>query len=238
MGKKIGVVVPFDFEGDREYWQYVGMDSSLHLARTEYIPGPVTVDLVRRVGDLGDLARAVDSIKAIKPDVVAFACTSASFVDGREGEKRLRACMEASGAPKAITTSGAILAALMKVGARKVAIATPYVPEIGERLVGFLESAGYEVLANTHMGTTNGSDIAGTLPRDIEDLAVRAMRPGTEALVISCTGLRTFDVIPTLEARLGVPVLTANQVTLWAALKAAGAAFPDLPQRLFLPVAD
>ena len=52
-------------------------------------------------------------------------------------------------------------------------------------------------------------------------------------MFLSCTNLRTFDALPALEARYGIPVLSANQVTMWAALQAAGAALPSLPQRLF-----
>lgn len=233
MTSSIGVIVPFDFECDHEYWRYAPDSVSLHFARTEYLEGPVTVDLVRRVGDLDDLRRTVGSLRAIRPDVVAFACTSASFVDGKAGEARLRDRMTSAGASKAVTTSGAILAALAQLGARDVVVATPYVPEVGKRLVTFLESAGLRVLGNIHMGATNGADIGNKSPEEIEVLAVDAMRPGAEALVLSCTGLRTFEVIPTLESRLGIPVLTANQVTMWAALKAARAPLPSVPQVLF-----
>ena len=46
--------------------------------------------------------------------------------------------------------------------------------------------------------------------------------PDAEALFISCTNLPTYDLIEGLEAVLGKPVLTANQVTMWAALRALG----------------
>jgi maleate isomerase len=47
-------------------------------------------------------------------------------------------------------------------------------------------------------------------------------RPDAEAVFISCTNLPTYDVIAPLEAELGKPVLTANQVTMWSALTLAG----------------
>jgi GNAT superfamily N-acetyltransferase len=53
--------------------------------------------------------------------------------------------------------------------------------------------------------------------------AVRAAdRPEAEAVFISCTNLSTYDVIAPLERLLGKPVITANQVTMWAALRAVG----------------
>ena len=45
---------------------------------------------------------------------------------------------------------------------------------------------------------------------------------GGDAVFVSCTNLSTYDVIAPLEAELGRPVLTANQVTMWAALVEAG----------------
>ena len=51
-------------------------------------------------------------------------------------------------------------------------------------------------------------------------------------MFVSCTNLPTYDVIAPLERELGKPVLTANQVTMWAALRVAGAAAVGPGQRL------
>ena len=75
--------------------------------------------------------------------------------------------------------------------------------------------------------------IADVAADEVEHLAAGAFVPEAEAIFLSCTNLRTFDELPRLEARYGVPVLSANQVTMWAALRAAGASLPDVPQRLF-----
>jgi maleate isomerase len=58
------------------------------------------------------------------------------------------------------------------------------------------------------------------------DETVRLVREAdcsdAEAVFVSCTNLATYDVIAPLEAELGKPVLTANQVTMWAMLEAIG----------------
>jgi len=58
------------------------------------------------------------------------------------------------------------------------------------------------------------------------DVTARLVRdtdcPDAEAVFISCTNLPTYDVIAPLEAALGKPVLTANQVTMWSALTVTG----------------
>ncbi len=43
-----------------------------------------------------------------------------------------------------------------------------------------------------------------------------------DALFLSCTNLPTFGLLGELERRFGMPVLSANQVTMWAAMRAAG----------------
>nr|MBA3251536.1 Asp/Glu racemase [Geodermatophilaceae bacterium] len=56
--------------------------------------------------------------------------------------------------------------------------------------------------------------------------------PEAEAVFVSCTNLPTYDVIAPLEAELGKPVLTANQVTLWSALRLVGTHAVGEGQRL------
>jgi len=71
----------------------------------------------------------------------------------------------------------------------------------------------------------------------VVDMAHRAVAAGAEALFISCTNLPTYDVIPQLEAELRLPVLSANQVTMWAALRRMGAEAVGPYQALLDPTA-
>jgi len=47
---------------------------------------------------------------------------------------------------------------------------------------------------------------------------------GGDALVLSCTDLPTLEIHQALEETLGRPVVSSNQATFWAALRAAGVA--------------
>jgi maleate isomerase len=87
-------------------------------------------------------------------------------------------------------------------------------------LNAFLAEAGVAVTATRNMGLTGR---IWTVPYDVTaDLVRTTARAGGDAVFVSCTNLPTFDVIADLEAELGRPVLTANQVTMWAALGDAG----------------
>lgn len=60
-----------------------------------------------------------------------------------------------------------------------------------------------------------------------------AYRTSADALFISCTNVATYDLIGPPETHVRKPVLTANQVTMWAALDMAG--LPENPWGRWLP---
>jgi maleate isomerase len=216
----IGVVVPYDFALDRELWRWVPDDISLHLTRMPYVPLAATMEMAIHVSDPALVANGAAEVKAVSPLVTAYACTSGSFVGGLAGETALVAAMTEAGAPAAVTTSGALLTALRHLDITRIATATPYTADITAGLSGFLAEAGFDVVAASGLGLT--SDIR-TVPYDVTAQLVRDTDcPGAEAVFISCTNLPTYDVIAPLEAELGKPVLTANQVTMWSALTVAG----------------
>ena len=216
----IGVVAPFDFALDRELWRWTPDEVSLHLTRTPYVPVEVSLDLARLVSEHETLGDAVRTLNAIAPEVVAYACTSGSFVGGVAGERAMCAAMTRAGAMPSVTTSGALLDALEELGVRRVALVTPYTVSVTRALEGYLAEAGITVTGRAYMGLTR--HIWKVPYREVADMARKAVRAPADALFISCTNLPTYDVIPQLEAELRIPVLSANQVTMWAALRHLG----------------
>ena len=141
--------------------------------------------------------------------------------------------MVSAGARRAVTTSGALLRAVEALGIGSLAVVAPYPDEVGERLVAFLAEAGIEVTGSSNMGLTGR---IWEVPDDVTAELVRSTaKAGGDAVFVSCTNLPTYDVIASLEDELDRPVLTANQVTMWAALLEAGvdADEVDTRQRLF-----
>ena len=128
--------------------------------------------------------------------------------------------MTDAGAPAAVTTSGALLEALAHLEVRRIATVTPYVAELTVGLTTYLAEAGVDVVAGAGLGLT--SDI-WTVPYDVTAGLVRDTdTDDAQGVFISCTNLPTYDVIVALERELNKPVLTANQVTMWAALRVLG----------------
>lgn len=226
----VGIVVPHDMALDRELWRWAPDDVSLHLTRTPHIGAEVTVDMVAKISETSIVARGVRDLITTESAVYAYACTSGSFLRGLSGEHALVAAMTAAGAPAAVTTSGALLAALGCLGVGRVAIATPYHPSMTVLLDAFLVEAGFTLSGSAHLGLTR--DIWKVDYATTAELIRSADHPSAEAIVVSCTNLPTYELIEPLETELGKPVVTANQATMWASLRVVGRAGVGTGQRL------
>ena len=227
----VGVVVPYDFALDREMWRWAPPDVDLFVTRTRHLPLRAGLEMAERIGVDEALRTGTADVLAAEPDVVLYLCTSGSFVRGVGGERHMREVMLAAGAPAAVTTSGALLDALAHVGARTVSVVSPYLPALAARLDAFLAEAGVGVVA--HRGLALDEHIFRVPCTTVRDLVRATAGDPADAVFVSCTNLACYDVIAGLEAELGRPVLTANQVSLWAAVRRAGAAVPHNGQRLF-----
>jgi maleate isomerase len=110
---------------------------------------------------------------------------------------------------------------LRVLGAGRIACVDPpwfdtQLSDLGRR---YYESAGFEVLYAAPCGLP--SDQASITPDDLHAWVIEHTPAEAEAIVIGGNGLRSVGVITALEEDLDRPVLTANQVLLWAAFRIA-----------------
>lgn len=217
---RLAIVVPHDMVLDHELWRWTPDDVSLHVTRTRHTTAAVTMQMVAAISDVRLVAAAVEDLSVTESAVFAYACTSGSFVRGVAGERELVEAMCSAGAPAAVTTSGALVQALRALAVRTVAVATPYDEAITDSLAAFLTEVGIAVSATARLGLTH--DIWKQPYAVTRDLIRSADHPEAQVVVVSCTNLPTYDLIAPLELELGKPVITANQATMWAALRAAG----------------
>lgn len=190
----------------------------VHFARVP-IPDSITVaSLTAQADHLGPAARTLLPDGSL--DVVCYACTSGSLV---LGETRVTGELH-KGAPKAKATSliAAALAALRAVGARRVAVATPYLDEINAREAAYMEEAGFDIVRIEGLNIERDSDMVRLRPDFLEDFAISVDCPEADALFLSCGALRTLGIVDGLEKRLGKPVICSNQAMMWHCLRLAG----------------
>lgn len=217
----IGVIVPFDFGLDWEYWGYLPPSVSLYFTRTPHLRKPVGLELAREVGRPAMVRRATMTLMALDPAVVVYACASGSFIRGVQGDEEIRQAIRDGGARRAVTASGAMLEAFRACDVRRIAVATPYTKSLSLRLGGFLNQAGLDMVSLVYLGLKTG--IVNVSRSTIANLIRGANRPDADAVFLSCTGLRTLGIVAELEEEIGKPIFQSNQVTLWQALKDSAA---------------
>lgn len=198
-------------------WRWLPDDVDIFITRTPFIDHEVTVEFAQEASDGPAISRATRDVTAGPATTVAYACTSGSFVGGRDGEKKITEAMLASGAEQALTTSGALVEALESLGVSRVVVATPYIAELSQKLSAFLAEHQITAINNVSLGLS--TKISQVLYERTAEMIRAADRSDAEAIVISCTNLPTYDLLAPLERELGKPVISANQATLWAALR-------------------
>lgn len=221
---RIGLLLPAtNSTVEMEFHRAVPAAVSVHAARC-----PLRDDGVDRIQAILEMSTeavaAATRVAAVRPGVIAWACTAGSFLKGLGHDRELIAQMHAATGIPALTTSTAVVNALRCLGVRRVAVTTPYIREIDELERQFLENSvdGLEITDMHGLGILGAYDKGLLAPETAYEAARRVDSPQAECIFISCTAWRTFEVIETLEKELGKPVVTSNQATLWAALDVLG----------------
>ncbi|MFR9673799.1 decarboxylase [Streptomyces sp. TR06-5] len=196
-----------------------GADVRLPLVHTDIGEDAHRVDALLEMGSARRLADRVEEVAGHGAEAVVWSCTSASFVFGREGaQQQVRELSATAGLP-ASSTSFAFAHAVQELDARRVAVAATYPADVAELFAAFLKAAGAEVVAMRGSGIITAAEV-GTWGRDeVLALARSGDHPDAEAVLLPDTALHSAAWLPDLEAALGKPVLTANQVTVWEGLR-------------------
>jgi len=197
---------------------------SIHVART----GGYDVDAIpdehqmRRYSET-PFEEAVDSLRACRPDVLLYGCTSATLAQGPGFDAELRRRIEVRVAAPAVTAASAVIEALEDLGVERIAFSSPYVSSLNDCAVSFIEAFGIRCVGRADTAVPLGNDeVAALTPEDVTVLAREADCPQAEAIVLSCTDMRAAEAVPAIEARLGKPVVTSNQAMMYVALKRLG----------------
>jgi maleate isomerase len=139
---------------------------------------------------------------------------------GFEGEQRIISAMASATGRRATSTASALVEALHAVDAQRLALISPYTSN--EHEVTFLHSAGFDVVRDRPIALAGSDAFVSTPSSYWVDVAEQEADAEVDAYLMSCTNIRSIEVIEDLERRLGRPVVTSNQATLWYCLRACG----------------
>ena len=169
------------------------------------------------------LAAGTHALRDASPDAVMWACTSGSFAYGWAGAHDQAAQLATAASIPASSTSLAFVDALRSMSITRVAIAATYPADVAALFEEFLRAADVDVVRVSSHDIFTAAEV-GTITDDrLLDIASAGDAPEAHAVLLPDTAFHTADHLEALDARVGKPVLTANQVTVWQALRLVGA---------------
>ncbi len=160
-------------------------------------------------------------LPGIPLDVVAYGCTSGAMMIG-DDQVAARIHEARPGVACTSPMKGA-LAAFATLGAKRVALLTPYLDEINQTMRRHIEAHGVSVPV---MGSFNEPDdrkVGRINPASVKEAALElGSSDQVDAVFVACTALRVVEIAAELEAELGKPVTSSNHAMAWHCLRLAG----------------
>jgi maleate isomerase len=162
-----------------------------------------------------DLPRAAELIRTTAPDIVVFGCTSAGSLGASSHDAGIRNMLAKATGAKAVTVLEAVFDRLRSIQPRKLAVFTPYVEDLTASVARSLAEAGFPPIQSAGMGIQANLDIGKVTPVEIVRFVTDQMRGiAPDCIFLSCTNWQAIEAIASLEATLGVPVISSNQAAL------------------------
>lgn len=149
-------------------------------------------------------------------DLIAYACASTGYARGARGDKEFMTQLSGRSSRPCFSAAHAGVEAMRARGAKRIALLTPYPPDIHQLVAPYYAAHGIEVVDDATLDIPDIDAVGGTSPELIRQ-AVLGLRHDVDAIGILATDLPTLAIHAELEAELGIPVITTNQAIAWYA---------------------
>jgi maleate isomerase len=218
---RIGLIVlATDHTIEAEWRQVIRLPgAAVYESRILNAPEINPTTLAAMEKDLGKAASLI--LPGTKLDVIGYGCTSASVVLGEETvTKRIQEARPGVAVTNPIT---AAIAGMKKLGAKRIALLTPYIEEVNQRFRGYIEARGLDVTVMGSFNHENDNEVARIDTASIRDAMIELGRePAVDGIFVSCTSLRVADIAEEVERATGKPVTSSNLALAWHCLRLAG----------------
>jgi len=216
MSWRIGLLIPSsNTVMEVDFVRNLAHDTTVHTGRMYMVE--TTVAGEERMLDEFAMP-AAEAVGTALPHVVVFGCTSAGALRGKQYDAEL--CKRIGSVTNATPVSviASVNQALRDTRASRVAVITPYVDELNQRIKASVEAEGIEVTSMHGMGITKNFDIAQVTPDEIVDFVRQRIgaRVNAEALFISCTNFNAMSALSALRMIYEVPMVTSNLAAIQA----------------------
>lgn len=175
-----------------------------------------------------DSDRCALELSDARVDVLGYACLVAIMSMGRGyhrvSEARLHGRTVENGGPAPVVTSaGALIHGLGKLGAKKIAVIAPYMKPLTELVVDYIEHEGFEVLDCISLEIPDNLEVGARDPNALVDISKKLNTANADAVVISaCVQMPSLASIQPVQDRIGIPVVSAAACTTYQMLEKLG----------------
>ena len=228
---RVGLIWPSG-HGEFEYFQYAratGERLRIYLTSTR-VGGEEgkdhDVEALKQTARMDWLGDAATRLKLLEPDAVFWACTSGSFILGRDYAQRQREAIERAAGMPAGSTSLAFAKLLKELGVSRVSALATYPEPASRAFASFLAEFDIDVVHLQWLDAPGGWDASDMDPERVVSGVREAAVDGADIVLVPDTALPTLSIVERLEEVAARPVLTANAVSIWEAMALAGGRIP------------
>ena len=152
-------------------------------------------------------------------DVMGYACLVAIMAMGlgyhRESQTRLAGVAEGNGrACPVVSSAGALIHGLGSLGAKKIALITPYQTALTDLVVNYINAEGFEVMDALSLEIPDNLQVAAQDPMQPATLVDRLDLTGVDTIVASaCVQMPSLPAVQAIQDRTGIQTLSASVAT-------------------------
>lgn len=206
--KRVGLVVlQTDETLENDMRRLLPADVDVYVTR---VPSAVTVTS----DTLAEMAGVLTQAATLFPpdmlfDAIGYGCTSGTAEIGPE---RIAQLVQKGTKTQAVTEPvSALIAACQNRNIRTIGLISPYVAEVSAKLRTVLADHDITVTSFASFDEPSERNVVRIDPASIHAAATN-LQGDFDAVFLSCTNLRTLDILAPIAAELGKPVMSSNQV--------------------------
>ncbi|MDT2075319.1 MAG: aspartate/glutamate racemase family protein [Planktomarina sp.] len=215
-GKRLGIVIPSSnvVIEPLAAQQFYKSDTTVHFSRLGVVDIKLDAGSLAQF-EMGEQLSAAQKLRDARVDAVVWGGTSSSWLGFERDEEYCKLIEQETG----ISVTTCVLEMNRKVaslGARRIAMVTPYTDDVHNRILDNYEGLGFPRPTGQNLGGIVSNDFASISPNTLEDMILNVAKGVPDVIMIMCTNLRGAGVAEDLSKRLGLPVIDSAAATLQA----------------------
>ena len=215
-GKRIGIVIPSSNVVIEPLVAklFCNSNDTVHFSRLGVVEIKLDAESLAQF-EIGEQLSAAQKLCDAQVDAIVWGGTSSSWLGIERDEEYCRLIEKKTGVP----TTTCVLEMnrkLASLGARRIAMVTPYTDDIHNRILDNYEKLTFPRPTGQNLGGSVSNEFASIPPSTIEDIVLNVAKESPDVIMIMCTNLQGAAVAQNLSKRLGIPIIDSAVATLQA----------------------